>query len=269
MFGARSDYQLASIFVAQLRKRMYFGFLQDDAGRLIPSSPSIRRALRIRDTILGSEQSVDQPRSLQKPGRIITQGTVASKTVRWSIRTVTIGPPAWVSLTASIRRRHPAPGIQLHSLQSRLAAPAPVADRLKSCRARQPGRMRRTSAFISRPKTAIRRSHCATGWNPRSRIWRTFPRHARRLRALVLSRSNLRDTVIHVGYVGNKSTNLVTIADFNQSGRSRERNTGHQPTPLAPALASGTAAPSRGRTQAFYNAPRPRKKGHSQLVRLR
>ena len=30
MFGARSDYQLASLFVAQLRKRMYFGFLQDD-----------------------------------------------------------------------------------------------------------------------------------------------------------------------------------------------------------------------------------------------
>src|SRR5260370_24375331 len=30
MFGARSDYQLASLFVAQMRKRLYFGFLQDD-----------------------------------------------------------------------------------------------------------------------------------------------------------------------------------------------------------------------------------------------
>ena len=30
MFGARSDYQLASLFVAQMRKRAHFFFVQDD-----------------------------------------------------------------------------------------------------------------------------------------------------------------------------------------------------------------------------------------------
>ena len=62
-FGARTQYELASLIVAQMRQRGTYAYVQDDITRQLDADGQPRPALRVRDAVLRSREPAVELRS--------------------------------------------------------------------------------------------------------------------------------------------------------------------------------------------------------------
>jgi hypothetical protein len=220
MFGARSEYQLASLFVAQMRQRMYFGYVQDDLKlnrkltlnlgvRYEYATPYWEADNRLTNLdpaagkILAAKEGGIEERALVRPDRnnfAPRIGLAYSLDGRTVIRTgygiafnhfnrvgsanlLSINGPQVVSalVTQNVNQSSFAP------TQNGYPAGITAADKLNPLLA--------NLAYIP-PDT---RTAYVQNW------------------VFSVQREVLRDTVLDLAYVGNKGTHLITLADYNQA----------------------------------------------------
>jgi hypothetical protein len=222
MFGARSDYQLASIFVAQLRRRMYFGFLQDDWK--VNSKLTVNLGVRYeygtpyweannnltnldpaKGTIIHAKDGGIEDRSLVQPDRNDWAPRVG---IAYSFDPKTVIRTGYGISYIHFNRVGSADLLPINGPQvvSALVNQADVFG---------------TPAFVPTQNGYPAGLTAPDKLNPLIANLAYLPPDTRdgyvQNWSFSIQREILRDTLIDVGYVGNKSTNLVTIADFNQA----------------------------------------------------
>ncbi len=222
MFGARSDYQLASLFVAQLRKRMYFGFLQDDWK--VNSKLTVNIGLRyeygtpyweatnrlsnidpVSGTIIQAKDGGIEDRSLVKPDR---NDWAPRLGIAYSLNPKTVIRTGYGISYIHFNRVGSGDLLPLNGPQvvSALVNQADVFG---------------TPSFLPTQAGYPAGLVAPSKLNPHIANLIYLPPDTRdgyvQNWTFTVQRELFKDTVIDLGYVGNKSTNLVTIVDYNQA----------------------------------------------------
>lgn len=222
MFGARSDYQLASLFVAQMRKRLYFGFLQDDfkvnskltlnigvryeygtpyweaSNRLTNLDPAAGKIIMAKDGGI-------EDRALVKPDRNDWAPRIG---IAYSFNPKTVLRTGYGISYVHFNRVGSADLLPINGPQvvSALVNQADVFG---------------TSAFIPTQNGYPATLTAPDKLDPKIANLAYLPPDTRDAYVqnwvLSMQREIFQGTVLDVGYVGNKTTNLITIADYNQA----------------------------------------------------
>jgi hypothetical protein len=222
MFGARSDYQLASLFVAQMRKRLYFGFLQDDFkvsnkltlnigvryeygtpyweanNRLTNLDPAAGKIITAKDGGI-------EDRSLVKPDR---NDWAPRLGIAYSLTPKTVIRTGYGISYVHFNRVGSADLLAINGPQvvSALVNQADVFG---------------TAAFVPTQNGYPKNLTAPDQLNPKIANLAYLPPDTRDAYVqnwvFSVQREIFKDTVLDVGYVGNKTTNLITIADYNQA----------------------------------------------------
>jgi hypothetical protein len=222
MFGARSDYQLASLFVAQMRKRLYFAFLQDD----FKLSPKLTLNLGVRyeygtpyweannqltnldpgrGTIISAKDGSIRDRSLVNPDRNDWAPRIG---IAYSFDAKTVLRGGYGISYTHFNRVGSADLLSINGPQvvSALVNQADVFG---------------TSRFVPTQNGYPAGLTAPDKLNPQIANLAYLPPDTRdgyvQNWVLSVQREVLKNTVVDVAYVGNKSTNLITIADYNQA----------------------------------------------------
>jgi hypothetical protein len=222
LFGARSDYQLASLFVAQMRKRTYSAFVQDD----FKLSPKLTLNIGLRyeygtpyweannqltnldpakGTILKAKDGGISERSLVNPDR---NDWAPRFGLAYSLGPKTVIRSGYGVSYAHFNRVGSADLLSINGPQvvSALVNQADVFG---------------TSNFIPTQNGYPAGLTAADKLNPLIANLAYLPPDTRDAYVqnwvLSIQREILKNTIIDIGYVGSKSTNLITIADYNQA----------------------------------------------------
>jgi len=222
MFGARSDYQLASLFVAQMRRRMHFLFLQDDW----KVSPKLTLNLGVRyeyatpfweaSNQLTNIDPVAGKIIQAKDGGIFDRALVNPDRNNWAPR---IGIAYSLDPKTVIRGGYGISYVHFNRVGSAdlLSINGPQVVSALVNQADVFG----TSAFIPTQNGYPAGLTAPERLNPLIANMAYLPPDTRagyvQNWTLSVQREIFKDTIIDVGYVGNKSTNLITIADYNQA----------------------------------------------------
>ena len=222
LFGARSDYQLASLFVAQMRKRLYFGFLQDDFK--VNSKLTINIGVRYEYGTPYWEANNKLTNLDPAAGKIIqaTDGSIEDRALinpdknDWAPRlgiAYTLNPKTVIRTGYGISYVH----FNRTGSADLLAINGPQVVSALVNQADVFG----TAAFIPTQNGYPTGLTAPDKLNPRIANLSYIPKDFRDAYvqnwSFSIQREVFKDTVIDLGYVGNKTTNLITIADFNQA----------------------------------------------------
>jgi hypothetical protein len=222
MFGARSDYQLASLFVAQMRKRLYFGFLQDDFkvnGKLTLNigvryeygTPYWEASNRLTNLdpaagkIITAKDGGIEDRALVKPDR---NDWAPRFGIAYNFNPKTVLRTGYGISYVHFNRVGSADLLPINGPQvvSALVNQADVFG---------------TSAFIPTQNGYPATLTAPDKLNPKIANLAYLPPDTRDAYVqnwvFSMQREIFEGTVLDVGYVGNKTTNLITIADYNQA----------------------------------------------------
>ena len=219
VFGARSDYQLASLFVAQMRKRLYFGFLQDDFK--VNSKLTLNLGVRYEygtpyweannkltnlDPAAGKIiQATDGDRSLVNPDK---NDWAPRLGIAYTLNPKTVIRTGYGISFVHFNRTGSADLLAINGPQvvSALINQADVFG---------------TSAFVPTQNGYPTGLTAPDKLNPRVANLSYIPRDFRDAYvqnwSFSIQRELFKHTILDLGYVGNKTTNLITIADFNQA----------------------------------------------------
>ncbi len=222
MFGARSDYQLASLFVAQMRKRLYFGFLQDDFK--VNSKLTLNLGVRYEygtpyweaNNILTNVDPAAGRIITAKDGGIEDRSLIRPDRNDWAPR---IGLAYSLDPKTVIRSGY---GISyVHFNRTGSADLLPInGPQVVSALVNQAD-VFGTSTFIPTQNGYPATLTAPDRLNPKIANMAYLPPDTRDayVQNWVFSaqREIFKDTILDVGYVGNKTTNLITIADYNQA----------------------------------------------------
>ena len=222
LFGARSDYQLASLFVAQMRKRLYFGFLQDDFK--VNSKLTLNLGVRYEYGTPYWEANNKLTNLDPAAGKIIqaTDGGINDRALvnpdknDWAPR---IGIAYSLNPKTVIRTGYGISYVHFNRTGSAdlLAINGPQVVSALVNQADVFG----TSAFIPTQNGYPIGLTAPDKLNPRIANLSYIPKDFRDAYvqnwSFSIQREIFKDTVFDLAYVGNKTTNLITIADFNQA----------------------------------------------------
>jgi len=222
MFGARSDYQLASLFVAQMRRRMHFFFLQDDWK--VNSKLTLNLGVRYEYATPYWEESnkltnVDPFKGVilqAKDGGIYDRSLVNPDRNDWAPR---IGIAYSLNPKTVIRTGYGISYIHFNRIGSAdiLAINGPQVVSALVNQADVFG----TSTFIPTQNGYPANLTAPDKLNPLIANLAYIPPDTRdgyvQNWSFDIQREVFSNTVLDVSYVGNKSTHLITIADFNQA----------------------------------------------------
>jgi len=222
LFGARSDYQLASLFVAQMRRRMHFLFVQDDW----KVSPKLTLNLGVRYEYgtpyweaNNQLTNIDPPTGkiiAAKDGGIFDRALVNPDRNDWAPR---IGIAYSIDNKTVIRGGYGISYIHFNRVGSAdlLSINGPQVVSALVNQADVFG----TSAFIPTQNGYPANLTAPDKLNTLIANMAYLPPDTRdgyvQNWTLTVQREIFKNTVIDIGYVGNKSTNLITIADYNQA----------------------------------------------------
>jgi hypothetical protein len=222
MFGARSDYQLASLFVAQMRQRMHFLFLQDDW----KVTPKLTLNLGVRyeygtpyweaNNRLTNLDPAAGKILQAKDGGIYDRALINPDRNDWAPR---IGIAYSLDPKTVIRGGYGVSYIHFNRVGSAnlLSINGPQVVSALVNQADVFG----TSAFIPTQNGYPANLTAPDKLNPLIANMAYLPPDTRdgyvQNWSLSVQREIFKDTILDIGYVGNKSTNLITIADYNQA----------------------------------------------------
>lgn len=221
-FGARSDYQLASLFVAQMRKRLYFGFLQDDFK--VNSKLTLNLGVRYEygtpyweaDNRLTNVNPFTGAILTAKSGSIEDRSLVNPDKNDWAPR---IGIAYSLNPRTVIRTGYGISYVHFNRVGSADLLPI-NGPQVVSALVNQAD-VFGTSAFIPTQNGYPSDLTAPNKLNTLIANMAYLPPDTRDAYvqnwSFSVQREVIKDTVLDVSYVGNKTTNLITIADFNQA----------------------------------------------------
>lgn len=222
MFGARSDYQLASLFVAQMRKRAHFAFFQDDWK--VHSKLTLNLGVRYEyvspyweaDNILTNLDLAAGTIIKAAGGSISKRATIDPDTNDWGPRigiAYTLGPKTVIRTGYGISFVH----FNRTGSADILAINGP---QVVSALVNQVS-VFGTPAFIPTQNGYPAGLTAPDRLNPRIANLAYMPRDFEDAYVqnwvFSIQREVFKGTILDVAYVGNKTTNLITIADINQA----------------------------------------------------
>ena len=222
LFGARSDYQLASLFVAQMRKRLYSAFLQDDFK--VSSKLTLNLGVRYEygtpyweaNNQLTNLDPASGAILTAKDGSMYDRSLVHPDKNDWAPR---FGIAYSFNPQTVVRAGYGISYVHFNRVGSAdlLAINGPQVVSALVNQADVFG----TSNFIPTQNGYPANLTAPNKLNPRIANLAYIPPDTRdpyvQNWVFSIQREVWKDTVLDVAYVGNKSTNLITIADYNQA----------------------------------------------------